>query len=189
MVGEKEALLQRRTKQVRHRQLSSAQLTGGHTNASCSRVLLCPSLCSVIGRVIRLLLLLLLSPLLLLLLLVDRDTAFRTVQALLDHSDKPQSEAVLGRFSKTRHVMDVIDEEEAEERVRQRRRPDEQAELEENDELSEEEDEDRELRRRRAVRRMILNTPAFVPYFRPQIRELYEPPPIYPIAPPSSMFM
>jgi len=118
----------------------------------------------------------------------SRDTAFRTVQALLDHSDKPHWEAVLGRFSKTRHVMDVIDEEEAEERARQRRRPDEQAELEDEDELSEEEDEDRELRRRRAVRRMILNTPAFMPYLRPHIREVYQPPPLYPIAPPSSMF-
>jgi len=144
----------------------------------------------VIGRVIRLLLLLLLRrlSLLLLLLLGDRDTAFRTVQAVLDYSDKPQSEAVLGRFSKTRHVMDVIEEEEAEERARQRRRPDEQAESEDEDELSEEEDEDRELRRRRAVRRMILNTPAFMPHIRPHIREVYQPPPLYPNAPPSPMF-
>jgi hypothetical protein len=119
--------------------------------------------------------------------LMCREAAFRVIQAVLDFSDKSQSARAQAPFNKRRKLSDSIVEDE--ERAAQRRRSDQSTEMEEEDDMGEENDEDRQMSRLRAVRRMILNTPAFVPYFRPEIFAAYQPPSLYHDAPPSSMFM
>jgi len=115
----------------------------------------------------------------------SRYAAFCAIQAFLNSSDKTQSEDAQIPFNKRRKLIDIVREEQR----KQKARTDEQAEMEEEDEMGEEEEEDRQLSRQRAIRRMILNTPAFIPYCRPEIVAAYRPPPLYPHDSPPSMYM
>lgn len=115
-----------------------------------------------------------------------RETAFALIQAFLNTSDKPETEDAAMPFSKRRKLSESILEEE--EMQREMNISHAREEIEDEGEASEEEEEDRQSRRRRAIRQMILNTPSFVPYFRPEILAAYQPPPLY-HRPPPSMFM